>query len=248
MNPDSLINRIIPTTDSLKATVMDDFGWYKISTYCNVEGDAWWIQLLVAFIGAAVGGLCAGYVTWKMSKKHANEQLQREQARDNLLREFEQNRAALQKELEDHRDKRQNIWRILQTMQEFANHILEADKYAALNVNLQMQSSGARDSILFFGELVDKIEFLWQQNSFLLSDAISQSIKRIIDWMNTYKIQAMYCTTNAPAQNQPYTNAIHNQQSKVNGCFVNCQKLRSQWNSEWDQLNNQMKQMRQELL
>ena len=170
-------------------------------------------------------------------QKNAKERLQREQARDNLL-----------KELEDHRDKRQNIWRILQTLQDFSNLILEADKYATVNISVQMQIPGARNSILFFGELVDKIEFLWKRNSFLLSDSISQSIKKIIDWMNAYKLQAMHCTTNAPAPNQPYTQATHNQQTIVNGCIANCQILQSQWNSEWDQLNNQMKQMRQELL
>jgi hypothetical protein len=237
MDPDSLINRIIPTTDSLNAAVMDDFGWYKISTYCNVEGDAWWLQLLIAFAGALGGGFITALVAWYVDKTNAKERLQREQARDNLL-----------KELEDHRDKRQNIWRILQTLQDFSNLILEADKYATVNISVQMQIPGARNSILFFGELVDKIEFLWKRNSFLLSDSISQSIKKIIDWMNAYKLQAMHCTTNAPAPNQPYTQATHNQQTIVNGCIANCQILQSQWNSEWDQLSNQMKQMRQELL
>ena len=145
---DSLITNIIPTTDSLKVGIMDSLNWYKISTFCNVEGDSWWVQLLIAFIGAAVGGSIAGVVTWKMSQKQADAQLKREQVRDDLLKEFEQNRATLQKELEDHRDKRQNTWILLQTLQEFANHILEADKSAAINLAEQMKLPGARESVL----------------------------------------------------------------------------------------------------
>ncbi|WP_458449042.1 hypothetical protein [Fibrobacter sp.] len=247
MNPDSLINRIIPTTDSLKAAVMDDFGWYKIATYCNVEGDAWWIQLIIAFIGAAVGGLFAGVVTWRMSKKQADEQLQREQARDNLLREFEQNRATLQKELEDHRDKRQNTWMLLQTMQEFASYILEADKYVATILSIQMQVPNARDSVLFFGNLIEKIEFLWQKKGFLLKKDVSQRVNKICYLMNQYKLFAMRCSQAAVPIDEPYNDTTEIRMSTVEECIRQCSNFRELWNREWDQLNDYMRNIREEI-
>ncbi len=71
MTPDSLIDRIIPATGSLKTAFMDDYGWYKISTYCNVGGNSWIMQLLTAFIGAAVGGIAAAVVTLIAQKRQA---------------------------------------------------------------------------------------------------------------------------------------------------------------------------------
>ena len=203
MTPDSLINSIIPTTDSLKTAIMHDYGLYKISTYCNVEGDSWIIQLLTAFIGAAVGGIAAAVVTLLAQRCQAKKQLLLEAKRNRMMENFEKKRATLQKELEEHRDKRQNIWNLLQTMQEFASCILDADKYAAFKVDQQMRYPGARDSILFLGGLIDKIEFLWHQSSFLLDDEVSQSIKKIFNWMNAYKYQAMQCTMSAPKKDQP---------------------------------------------
>lgn len=246
MTPDSLINSIIPTTDSLKTAVMDDYGWYKISTYCNVEGNSWIIQLLTAFIGAAVGGIAAALVTLIAQKRQANRQLLQEVKRDEMLEKFERKRADLQKELEEHRDKRQNIWNLLQTMQEFASYILDADKYVALNIEQQMQYSDVRKSIRFWGGLIDKIEFLWHQNSFLLNDEVSLSIKKIFDWMNAYKFQAMQCTMSAPKKNQLIVPPI--QQKRAEDSFSMCKKLRSLWNAEWDRLRDYMKKMRQELL
>lgn len=246
MTPDSLINSIIPTTDSLKAAIMDDYGWYKISTYCNVEGDSWMIQLLTTFIGTAVGGVVAAVASLIVQNYQARKQLLREVSRDEMLEKFEKKRAALQKELEEHRDKRQNTWNLLQTMQEFASYILDADKYAALNVDQQMQYTDARDSILFLGRLIDKIESLWHQNVFLLNDDVSQSIKKIFDWMNAYKLLAMQCTMCAPKKGQPIVPPI--QQRRVEECFSKCKKLRSLWNAEWDRLRDYMKRMRQEQL
>ena len=245
---DSLITNVIPTTDSLKVGIMDSLNWYKISAFCNVEGDSWWIQLLTAAIGAAAGGLFAGGVTWWMGRKQAEGQLLREKARDALLQNFEEKRATLQRELEDHRDKRQNTWMLLQTLQEFANHILEADKYAAINLAEQMKFPGARESILLWGELVEKIEFLWQQKGFLLDGNVSQSIKKIHDWMFDYKLQAMQSTMCAPNPSQLITTVVQVQQKRVDSCVKQCQELRALWNAEWNQLNSKMKQMRQFLL
>ena len=49
------------------------------------------------------------------------------------------------------------------------------------NVNQQMQYPDARDSILFLGGLIDKIEFLRHQNRFLLNEEVSQNIKKLFD-------------------------------------------------------------------
>ena len=247
MNPDSLINRIIPTTDSLKATIMDDFGWYKISTYCNVEGDAWWIQLIVAFIGAAVGGLFAGIVTWRMSKKQADEQLQREQARDNLLREFEDKRATLQKELEDHRDKRQNTMALLQNLSEFANRILEADKYAGIYLAVQMQMPNQQESINYFGSLVQKIEFLWHSKSFLLDQNIALQIQQIFLLMFKYQFKAMECTNMVP-KDSAYHEGDEVVFQNIYKLMEECKKIKASWNKIWDDLNNNMRKMREDVL
>lgn len=247
-SPDSLISRIIPTTDSLKASLIDDSSWYNISTYCNVEGDSWWVQLLTALIGAAIGGAIAGLVTWIMSKKQADEQLEREQTRDKMLAEFEKKRATLQKEIEEHRDKRQNTFILLQHLQEFAGYILDADRYAAINLSQQMKLPNDRESVLFFGDLVDKIEFLWQKDNFLLSQDISVSIKKIHDWMFSYKQQAMQCTMCATDPAKMYTSTALIQQKRMESCAENCSKLRSLWNEEWNQLYDKMKKMRNDIL
>lgn len=246
MDPDSLINRIIPTTDSLKAAVMDDLGWYKISTYCNVEGDAWWIQLIIAFIGAAVGGTIAGYITWKMGKKQADEQLQREVARDNLLKELERNRATLQKELEDHRDKRQNTWMLLQTMQEFASYILEADKYAGEYLTVQMQMPNQQKSVNYFGTLVQKIEFLWFSKSFLLDRNVAQQIKQIFSLMFNYQLKAMECTNTAP-KDFAYHEGDETVFQNIDKLTKECQTIKASWNKIWDSLNSNMKKIREDV-
>lgn len=246
MDPDSLINRIIPTTDSLKAAVMDDLGWYKISTYCNVEGDAWWIQLIIAFIGAAVGGTIAGYITWKMGKKQADEQLQREVARDNLLKELERNRATLQKELEDHRDKRQNTWMLLQTMQEFASYILEADKYAGEYLTVQMQMPNQQKSVNYFGTLVQKIEFLWFSKSFLLDRNVAQQIKQIFSLMFKYQLKAMECTNTAP-KDFAYHEGDEIVFQNIDKLTKECQAIKASWNKIWDSLNSNMKKIREDV-
>ena len=244
---DSLITSVIPTTDSLKVGIMDSLNWYKISTFCNVEGDSWWVQLLIAFIGAAVGGSIAGVVTWKMSKKQADEQLQREKARDALLQDFEDKRANLQRELEEHRDKRQNTSALLYNLLEFASMILEADKYAGTCLTEQMQRPNQQKSINYFGSLVQKIEFLWHSKSFLLSQNIAQQIHQIYSLMYQYQFKAMECSNIAP-KDMRYHSGDEIRIQKVEKLFNECSKIRASWNKIWNDLNNNMRKMREEML
>lgn len=228
----------MPFIDSLVTSLLKDDDFYQLSAYWSGgNGENWWIQILTAFIGAAVGGAFAGIVTWRMGKKYAEDQLERDKNRD----EFQQ-------KLEINRDQRQKIWILLQDLLEFASRILEADRYASCCLQNQMQVFGNQDAVNYFGSLVDKIEFLWHQKSFLLDDEIATSIKKIVDLMNEYKLSAMQCTMNAIPAGQPY-NTSHNQKNQiVNQCIAKCSSFRSSWNGIWNDLNSQMRKMKEEVL
>lgn len=226
--------------DSLITSVLNGEDFFQFSTYYS-SGDmsirSIIVQLLTALIGAAIGGIAAGYMTWRMSKKHEVEQLRR----DKIKFEF-------QKKLELNRDKRQKIWNLLQNLLEFGTRILEADKYAGCVLIVKMQLHGNEADVNFFGSLVEKIEFLWNQKSFMLDDKIAENIKKIKDLMFNYRDVAMQCTKAAISLNEPY-NPSHDQKQKyADECFKRCEEIRKSWNIIWNELNTQMKKMKEEMI
>ena len=140
----------------------------------------------------------------------------------------------MQQKLEEKRDKRQNAKELLQVLSKFSDNILEADKNSVF-IAMQMTQPNKQKEVTEFGELVEKIEFLWQQNGFLLDATFANSIQKIFRLMFLYRDCAMRCTMFA---------MMPGQQKQIQPIISNCNYYRKLWNDEWDKINEQMKKIK----
>ena len=101
-----------------------------------------------------------------------------EEKRFQLAVELEKQRAEQQQKLEEFRDKRQNARDLLFILSKIADRVLDADKNSVV-ISAQMTQPNMQKEINAFGALVEKIEFLWQQNGFLLDATFGNSIQKI---------------------------------------------------------------------
>ncbi len=191
----------------------------------------------VALLGAFGGGLASALVTYYLAKRNEKLFIANEEKRTQLILELEKNRAEQQQKLEEFRERRQNAKDLLLVLSKFADRILEADKNAVV-VSMQMTLPNMQKEINGFGTLVDKIEYLWQQNGFLLDANLGSSIQKIIRLMGLFKDCAMRCTTFA---------MIAGQQKQIKPIVSNCEYYHKLWNVEWDKINDQMKKIKNSL-
>ena len=100
---------------------------------------------------------------------------------------------------------------------------------------MQMTQPDKQKEVAEFGALVEKIEFLWQQNGFLLDATFGNSIQKIFRLMFLYRDCAMRCTMFA---------MMPGQQKQIQPIISNCNYYRKLWNDEWDKINEQMKKIK----
>lgn len=191
----------------------------------------------VALLGAFGGGLASALVTYYLAKRNEKLFIANEEKRTQLIIEMEKQRAEQQQRLEEFRERRQNAKDLLLVLSKFADRILEADKNSVV-ISMQMTLPNMQKEINAFGSLVEKIEYLWQQNGFLLDANLGSSIQKIFRLMNLFKDCAMRCTTFA---------MIAGQQKQIKPIVSNCEYYRKLWNVEWDKINDQMKKIKNSL-
>ena len=191
----------------------------------------------VALLGAFGGGLASALVTYYLAKRNEKLFIANEEKRTQLIIEMEKQRAEQQQKLEEFRERRQNAKDLLLVLSKFADRILEADKNSVV-ISMQMTLPNMQKEINAFGSLVEKIEYLWQQNGFLLDANLGSSIQKIFRLMNLFKDFAMRCTTFA---------MIAGQQKQIKPIVSNCEYYRKLWNVEWDKINDQMKKIKNSL-
>lgn len=191
----------------------------------------------VALLGAFGGGLASALVTYYLAKRNEKLFIANEEKRTQLIIEMEKQRAEQQQKLEEFRERRQNAKDLLLVLSKFADRILEADKNSVV-ISMQMTLPNMQKEINAFGSLVEKIEYLWQQNGFLLDANLGSSIQKIFRLMNLFKDCAMRCTTFA---------MIAGQQKQIKPIVSNCEYYRKLWNVEWDKINDQMKKIKNSL-
>lgn len=191
----------------------------------------------VALLGAFGGGLASALVTYYLAKRNEKLFIANEEKRTQLIIEIEKQRAEQQQKLEEFRERRQNAKDLLLVLSKFADRILEADKNSVV-ISMQMTLPNMQKEINAFGSLVEKIEYLWQQNGFLLDANLGSSIQKIFRLMNLFKDCAMRCTTFA---------MIAGQQKQIKPIVSNCEYYRKLWNVEWDKINDQMKKIKNSL-
>ena len=196
-----------------------------------------WNLFSAALIGAVAGGIVAGLLIWRMRKKLAKDQQSHDQQRDKLLKEFEQDC-----------NKRQSAWILFQELEAFAGCILEADQYASSILAVQLKTENAPSSVLFFGNLIDKIEILWQRSSRLLSNSAAVRIRNIATLMNQYKQTATRCYQIVASAHPQFAGPAAAQAIVIERLEKKCALLQQQWNAEWTQLKNQMKLLQREIL
>ena len=191
----------------------------------------------VALLGAFGGGLASALVTYYLAKRNEKLFIANEEKRTQLIIELEKQRAEQQQKLEEFREKRQNAKDLLLVLSKFADRILEADKNSVV-ISMQMTLPNMQKEINAFGSLVEKVEYLWQQNGFLLDANLGSSIQKIFRLMFLFRDCAMRCTTFA---------MIAGQQKQIKPIVSNCEYYRKLWNVEWDKINDQMKKIKNSL-
>lgn len=65
--------------------------------------------------------------------------------------------------------------------------------------------------------------------------------------MNQYKLFAMRCSQAAVPIDEPYNDTTEIRMSTVEECIRQCSNFRELWNREWDQLNDYMRNIREEI-
>lgn len=203
----------------------------------SVTNEIIWIHFSVALIGAVAGGIVAGLLIRRMRKKLTQDLQKRDLQTDQLLNEFEQNC-----------NKRQSSWILFQELEAFAGCILEADQYASSILAVQLKTENAQSSILFFGNLIDKIEILWQRSSRLLSNSAAVRIRNIATLMSQYKLAATRCSQIVAPAHPQFAGPAAAQAIVIERLEKKCALLQQQWNAEWTQLKNQMTLLQREIL
>jgi hypothetical protein len=200
-------------------------------------GNSLFILCAIALLGAFGGGLASALVTYYLGKRNERILIANEEKRNRLAIELEKQRALQQQKLEEFRDKRQNAKDLLLILSKIADKVLEADKNSVV-VSAQMTLPNMQKEINAFGALVEKIEYLWEQNGFLLDANLGNSIQKIFRLMFLYRDCAMRCTTFA---------MIAGQQNQIKPIISNCNYYRKLWNVEWDKINDQMRKIKNSL-
>lgn len=223
--------------DSLLVSVIDSVVAFHVSAGGNAGGNSTFAQCVIALFGALGGGLASALMAYFLGKRYERMLLENDERRNRLAMELERQRADLQQKLEEQRDKRQNAKELLLVLSKFSDRILEADKNSVF-VAMQMTQPDKQKEVAEFGALVEKIEFLWQQNGFLLDATFGNSIQKIFRLMFLYRDCAMRCTMFA---------MLAGQQKQIKPIISNCNYYRKLWNVEWDKIDDQMKKIKNSL-